>query len=96
MQNQSEIAIRAITSGTFATAWRSPGNRVPGLGMKIPSRHILKTVTAITRHEADASNHNLHIGRTLRELEMHTQQKSSEHLQSLLDSLEQSERRLRN
>ncbi|WP_018234740.1 hypothetical protein [Ensifer sp. BR816] len=63
--------------------------------MKIPSRHILKTVTAITRHEADASNHNLHIGRTLRELEMHTQEKSNERLQFLLDSLDQSERRRR-
>ncbi|WP_240545180.1 hypothetical protein [Sinorhizobium fredii] len=61
----------------------------------MPSRHILKTVTEIGRREADVSIHNLHIGRTLRDLEMHTEEKRNERLQVLLDNLEQSERRLR-
>ncbi len=64
--------------------------------MNIPSRHILKTVTEITRHEADTRSDNLHIGRTLRELEMHTEEKSNEHFQGLLENLEQAERKLRN
>lgn len=64
--------------------------------MKIPSRHILKTVTEITRPEADMNIRNLHIGRTLRDLEMHTEEKSNERLQALLEDLEQSERRRRN
>ncbi|OAP40993.1 hypothetical protein AU381_03655 [Sinorhizobium glycinis] len=63
--------------------------------MKIPSRHILKTVTEITLHEAGVRNHNLHIGRTLRDLEMHTEEKSNERFQSLLENLDQSERRRR-
>ncbi|AFL48992.1 hypothetical protein USDA257_c03950 [Sinorhizobium fredii USDA 257] len=37
-------------------------------------------------------NHNLHIGRTLRELEMHTEGKSNERLQALLENLERTER----
>ncbi|MEY9100234.1 hypothetical protein ABIA24_003143 [Sinorhizobium fredii] len=56
--------------------------------MKLPSRHILKTVTEIPRHAADLRNHNLHIGRTLCELEMRTEGKSNEHLQGLLENLE--------
>ncbi|APG90098.1 hypothetical protein SAMCFNEI73_Ch0774 [Sinorhizobium americanum] len=64
--------------------------------MKIPSRHILKTVTEITRPEADMSVHNLHIGRTLRDLEMHTEEKGNERLQALLENLEQCEGRRRN
>lgn len=64
--------------------------------MKLPSRHILKTVTEIPRHAADLRNHNLHIGRTLCELEMHTEEKSNERLQGLLKNLERAERESRN
>ncbi|MEY9782312.1 hypothetical protein [Sinorhizobium fredii] len=64
--------------------------------MKLPSRHILKTVTEIPRHAADLRDHNLHIGRTLRELGTHTEGKSNERLQGLLENLEQAEREPRN
>ncbi|ASY55380.1 MULTISPECIES: hypothetical protein [Sinorhizobium] len=37
------------------------------------------------------SVHNLHIGRTLRDLEMHTEEKGNERLQALLENLEQCE-----
>ena len=64
--------------------------------MKIPSRHILKTVTETVRPESDMNVQNLHIGRTLRDLEMHTEEKSNDRLQALLEDLEHSERRRRN
>jgi len=64
--------------------------------MKIPSRHIWKTVNDIPRHRADRSNQNLHIGRTMRDLQRHTEEKHNMRLQALLERLEQTERKMQN
>lgn len=43
--------------------------------MKISSRHIWKTVNEAGRHQAELRNQNLHIGRTMRELQQQSEQK---------------------
>ncbi|NRP71591.1 hypothetical protein ILFOPFJJ_02478 [Ensifer psoraleae] len=60
--------------------------------MKIPSRHIWKSVTELARHNAALRNHNLHIGRTMRDLHVHTEEKRNKRLKTLLEALERAER----
>ncbi|PLT86677.1 hypothetical protein BMJ32_32130 [Sinorhizobium medicae] len=60
--------------------------------MKISSRHIWKTVNEAGRHQAELRNQNLHIGRTMRELQQQSEQKYNNRLQRLLETLEQTER----
>ncbi|WEX88035.1 hypothetical protein PZN02_000487 [Sinorhizobium garamanticum] len=62
--------------------------------MKIPSRHIWKSVTEVARHNAPVRRHNLHIGRTMRDLHIHTEEKRNKRLQALLDALEKAEKAL--
>lgn len=60
--------------------------------MKIPSRHIWKTVNEISRQRAGLRSQNLHIGRTIRDLQSHTEQKANQRLDALLDNLDRAER----
>ncbi len=60
--------------------------------MKMPSRHIWKTVNEAGRHRADLRNRNLHIGRTMRDLQRHSEEKYNKRIQALLDTLDRVER----
>ncbi|MCA1489449.1 hypothetical protein [Sinorhizobium alkalisoli] len=64
--------------------------------MVIPSRHIWKTVATIAGYRADLRKHNLHIGRTMRDLETHTEGKPNKRIQALLEELETAERKRQN
>lgn len=61
--------------------------------MKIPSRHIWKTVNEASRYDADLRSQNLHIGRTLRDLQLHSEERPNNRIQALLETLERAERR---
>ena len=63
--------------------------------MKIPSRHIWKTVNEITRYKGDPHFRHLHLGRTIRDLQRHSEEKYNNRIQALLQSLEEAERRVR-
>lgn len=63
--------------------------------MTTPARQILKTITEITRYRADLrkhNTHNLHIGRTMRDLHKRTEGKPNKRIEALLDELERNER----
>ncbi len=64
--------------------------------MAIPMRHIWKTINSIPGQRTELRKYNLHIGRTIRDLEMHTEGKPNKGLQDLLQKLEQAEREKRN
>ncbi|MCZ4090228.1 hypothetical protein [Sinorhizobium psoraleae] len=49
-------------------------------------------MTELARHNAALRNHNLHIGRTMRDLHMHTEEKRNKRLKTLLEALERAER----
>ncbi|WEX78106.1 hypothetical protein PYH37_002958 [Sinorhizobium numidicum] len=52
-------------------------------------------MTDSARQKSDLRNHNLHIGRTIRDLQMHTEEKLNARLQGLLEELEKAERKIR-
>ncbi|MDE3811350.1 hypothetical protein I7I49_13810 [Sinorhizobium meliloti] len=60
--------------------------------MKIPSRHIWKTVNEAGRYQADLRDRNLHIGKTMRDLQRHSEEKYNKRIQALLETLERAER----
>ncbi|WP_034851945.1 hypothetical protein [Sinorhizobium sojae] len=64
--------------------------------MVIPARHIWKTVATIAEYRADLRKYNLHIGRTMRDLEMRTERTTNKHLDALLEDLDTAERKKQN
>lgn len=64
--------------------------------MVIPARHIWKTVATIAGYRADLRKYNLHIGRTMRDLEMRTEGKTNKRFDALLEDLEEAERKKQN
>lgn len=64
--------------------------------MAILTRQIWKTINSIPGQRSELRKYNLHIGRTIRDLEMHTEEKPHQGLKDLLQKLEQAEREKRN